>query len=90
MKKTTKFSVGDRVMYSSEFLRSIGVFTGEICFVIGEVQELDLVSPGHPAVLVTVKWVSHGPSWDIRHYGSKYLGTTSLVLNCNLEHSIWE
>lgn len=80
---------GDQVMYSREFLRNIGTYTGEICFVIGEVlEDSEIVSPGHAARVCRVLWVGHSPSWG-KEFISEYLLSESRVLTCNLERSVF-
>ena len=36
-----EIQAGDRVQYSATFLRSIGTYTGEICFAAGTVREVE-------------------------------------------------
>ena len=36
-----EIQAGDRVQYSATFLRSIGTHTGELCFAVGTVAEVE-------------------------------------------------
>lgn len=36
-----EIKAGDRVQYAAKFLRSIGTYTGEICFAVGTVTEVE-------------------------------------------------
>ena len=42
--KTANFKVGERVAYSRNFLRSIGVYTGQMPFARGTIDELSVLS----------------------------------------------
>jgi hypothetical protein len=44
---------GDRVQYAAKFLRSIGTHTGELCFAVGTVAEVE--SHGG-TTLATIEW----------------------------------
>jgi hypothetical protein len=51
MKREIK--TGDRVQYAAKFLRSIGVCTGEMCFAVGTVAEVE----NHGGTtLATIDW----------------------------------
>jgi len=54
MTNQTSIVVGDRVEYSHKFLRSIGCFTGDLCFAKGEVEKIDM--HGKDFVLCVIKW----------------------------------
>lgn len=54
-----KFSVGEKVKFSRDFLRNTGQYTGDVPFARGIVQEVsDLVD----MQLVTVQWDTLGVS----------------------------
>ena len=51
--RTSTIQIGDRVAVSARFLRSTGQFTGEICFVRGQVTNL---KPLGEITLATIAW----------------------------------
>lgn len=51
--RTSPVKVGDMVMYSRQWLRSTGQFTGDICFAKGTVKELQ---PLGEVVLAVIDW----------------------------------
>jgi len=51
--RTSTIQIGDRVAVSARFLRSTGQFTGEICFVRGQVTDL---KPLGEIILATITW----------------------------------
>lgn len=53
----THLTVGDKVKYSGAWLRSVGIFTGALPFVEGEVTFLQPFGEGE---LVTISWDLHG------------------------------
>ncbi len=58
------FSVGDRVQYTAEFLRSAGFYTGPVPFARGTVAELETWGRSG-SVAVRVEWESDEaiPPW---------------------------
>ena len=57
----TPIATGARVMYAAKFLRSIGVCTGELPFMQGEVCALQQLGKGCPG-LALVRWDDGGAS----------------------------
>ena len=53
--KKSNLKVGDKVRYASEFLRSIGVHTGDMCFAKGEITEIHTLGEG-PNKFAHVRW----------------------------------
>ena len=51
MKREIK--AGDRVQYAAKFLRSIGIHTGELCFAVGTVAEIERHGG---TTLATIEW----------------------------------
>jgi hypothetical protein len=59
--KTHTFRIGDRVQYSTLFLRSIGCYTGEICFAKGQITWLQQFgSKVSGTTLATIDWDKPG------------------------------
>lgn len=53
MKSSLK--VGDRVRYSTKFLRSISAYTGDLPFARGEIEELKPIGRSE-LLIATIKW----------------------------------
>jgi hypothetical protein len=51
MKREIK--AGDRVQYAAKFLRSIGTYTGDLCFAVGTVAEVERHGG---TTLATIEW----------------------------------
>jgi hypothetical protein len=51
--RTSPVKVGDKVMYSRQWLRSTGQHTGEICFAKGTVKELKAIGE---VTLAVIDW----------------------------------
>lgn len=84
MKKSSYIpKVGDKVMYSREFLRNICAYTGDICFVIGTVTN---VEQWPEFVLVSLCWTDYSPAWP-KSFTREWQGEHVKVLACNLEPS---
>jgi hypothetical protein len=87
MKNAHTFKPGDKVMFARAHLRNIGVYTGEMCFVIGTVTNVEKwAAASKTASLITVVWTGYSPSWPAS-YIRTYEGTEQRVLSCNLEKS---
>ena len=48
-----EIKAGDRVQYAAKFLRSIGTHTGELCFAVGTVREIERCGG---TTLATIDW----------------------------------
>ena len=50
-----EIQAGDRVQYAAKFLRSIGTHTGELCFAVGTVTEIERCGG---TTLATIDWTT--------------------------------
>ena len=53
--KNTQFKTGDKVRYRTQFLRSIGCYTGPLPFARGEITTVK--THGSSFTLATIKWI---------------------------------
>ena len=52
---TREIKPGDRVQYAARFLRSIGTYTGDLCFAVGTVAEIERHGG---TTLATIDWTT--------------------------------
>lgn len=55
MSKKPVFSVGNRVMYSRQWLRSVGIFSGPVPFAVGKIIGIDTLGKSGPQI-AQIRW----------------------------------